>query len=129
MVFGIGTDLCEVARIAQVQERSQGRLAQKILNPAELATFEARYRSHPERGLRYLALRFCAKEALGKAMGTGFRWPLTWQNCAVQNLESGQPTWQFSGALEVWMATRQLKAHLTLSDTAHHTQAFVVLEQ
>jgi phosphopantetheinyl transferase (holo-ACP synthase) len=62
-----------------------------VLSDAELATWRARSQRWPERGMRYLATRFSAKEAFSKAMGLGMRMPMTWRACEV-NLPSGQPS-------------------------------------
>ena len=52
VIFGIGTDLCDVRRMAQALERHGDRFAEKVLAPAELATWRARTARSPERGLR-----------------------------------------------------------------------------
>uniref|UniRef100_UPI003FA7A101 holo-ACP synthase n=1 Tax=Salmonella enterica TaxID=28901 RepID=UPI003FA7A101 len=71
MIQGIGTDLCDVRRIRASLERHGERFAQKVLSEAELATWRARSARWPERGVRYLATRFSAKEAFSKAVGLG----------------------------------------------------------
>ena len=71
MIYGIGTDICDVRRIAASLERHGERFAEKVLADGELATWRARSARWPERGLRYLATRFSAKEAFSKAVGMG----------------------------------------------------------
>jgi holo-[acyl-carrier protein] synthase len=67
MIFGIGTDVVKVERIKQVYERHPERFVERLLLPPELKAF----RSY-SRPVRFLAMRFAAKEAIVKAMGTGF---------------------------------------------------------
>ena len=73
MIQGIGTDICDVRRIRASFDRHGERFAQKILSQAELAVWRRRSGRWPERGVRYLATRFSAKEAFSKAIGLGIR--------------------------------------------------------
>jgi holo-[acyl-carrier protein] synthase len=129
MIYGIGTDLCDVRRMAQALERHGDRFAEKVLTLAELATWRARTARSPERGLRYLATRFSAKESFSKAIGLGMRMPMTWRRCEVANLPSGQPCIVLHGELKTWFEARGLKAHVTLTDEGDHAASFVVVEQ
>jgi holo-[acyl-carrier protein] synthase/beta-N-acetylhexosaminidase len=129
MIYGIGTDLCDVRRMAQALERHGDRFAEKVLAPAELATWRARTARSPERGLRYLATRFSAKESFSKAIGLGMRMPMTWRRCEVANLPSGQPCMVLHGELKTWFEAKGLKAHVTLTDEGDHAASFVVVEQ
>lgn len=67
MIFGIGTDILRVERVAGVYERFGRRFAERLLMPEELAAFDGH-----KRPVRFLAMRFAAKEAIVKALGTGF---------------------------------------------------------
>lgn len=129
MIYGIGTDLCDARRIGEALQRHGDRFAEKVLGPAELATWRARTARSPQRGVRYLATRFSAKEAFSKAVGLGMRMPMTWRRCEVLNLPTGQPTLVLHGALATWFADRHLKAHVTLTDEGDHAASFVVVEQ
>jgi len=129
MIYGIGTDLCDVRRMAQALERHGDRFAEKVLTPAELATWRARTARSPERGLRYLATRFSAKESFSKAIGLGMRMPMTWRRCEVANLPSGQPCIVLHGELKTWFEAQGLKAHVTLTDEGDHAASFVVVER
>ena len=99
MIFGIGTDLCDVRRIRAVLARRGDRFAERVLAPNELAVFHARRAQFEERGVRYLATRFSAKEAFSKAIGLGMRTPMTWRGCEVTKLPSGKPEIRLHGAL------------------------------
>ncbi len=128
MIYGIGTDLCDVRRIAATLERRGDRFAQKVLGPAELRLFLARRARAPLRGLRFLATRFSAKEAFSKAIGLGIRSPMTWSACEVLNEASGKPVIRLSGALAEWFAERRLVAHVTVTDEGDYAASFVVVE-
>jgi len=128
MIKGIGTDLVEIARFDQ-PEKQQFRLAQKILSAPEMELFKRRFDDHPARGTRFLASRFAAKEALIKALGPQkMIAPLRWHSIAVLPHASGAPEFHFFYALEVWMNEQHLQVHVSLSDTATHALAFVVIE-
>jgi len=99
MIYGIGTDICDVRRIRASLARHGERFAQKILSDAELATWKSRSVRWPERGVRFLATRFSAKEAFSKAIGLGMRLPMTWRLCEIGKLPSGQPVIVLHGGL------------------------------
>jgi holo-[acyl-carrier protein] synthase len=86
MVYGIGTDICDIRRIRASLARHGDRFAEKILSDAELAVWRQRGARWPERGVRYLATRFSAKESFSKAIGLGMRMPMTWRLCEIGNL-------------------------------------------
>lgn len=129
MIYGIGTDICDVRRIRASLERHGGRFARKVLSDAEFATWQARTARWPERGLRYVATRFSAKEAFSKAIGLGMRMPMTWRLCEVAKLPSGQPVIVLHGALKEWFEQRGLRAHVTVTDETDYAASFVVVEQ
>ena len=128
MIYGIGTDICDVRRIRASLDRHGERFAQKILSDGELITWQARTKRWPERGVRYLATRFSAKEAFSKAIGLGMRMPMTWRLCEVVKLPSGQPTLLLHGVLKDWFDERQLQAHVTVTDETDYAASFVVVE-
>ena len=129
MIFGIGTDICDVRRIRASLEKNGERFAAKVLSEAELATWKARTERWPERGVRYVATRFSAKEAFSKAVGLGMRMPMTWRHCEVGKLGSGQPVIVLHGALREWFEAQNLKAHLSLTDESDYAASFVVVER
>ena len=124
MIHGIGTDIVAVARLGELFARHGERGLAKLLAPAERADCLAS--ADPA---RFLAKRFAAKEALGKALGTGIRAPVLLPAIAVVHDELGKPAFAFADDLESWLAERRLVAHLSLSDEATHALAFVVVEQ
>jgi holo-[acyl-carrier protein] synthase len=129
MIYGIGTDICDVRRVRASLERHGERFARKILSDGELATWQARTKRWPERGLRYLATRFSAKEAFSKAIGLGMRMPMTWRTCEIAKLPSGQPVIVLHGALKTWFEAQGLKAHITVTDESDYAASFCVVEK
>jgi len=128
MVYGIGTDVCDVRRIAATLARRGERFAEKVLGPRELAVFHLRSAKLPARGISYLATRFSAKESFSKAIGLGLHMPMTWRHCEVLNAPGGKPEIHLSGALALWFAERGLRAHVSLSDETDYATSFVVVE-
>ena len=128
MIYGIGTDICDVRRIRASLARHGDRFAQKILSEAELATWRARTQRWPERGVRYLATRFSAKEAFSKAIGLGMRTPMTWRLCEVGKLPSGQPHIVLHGELKTWFEAKRLSAHISVTDETDYAASFCVVE-
>ena len=129
MIYGIGTDICDVRRIRASVERHGERFAAKVLADAELAAWRQRSSRWPERGLRYLATRFSAKEAFSKAIGLGMRMPMTWRHCEVAKLPTGQPVIVLHGELKAWFEARGLSAHLSVTDETDYAASFCVVEK
>ena len=128
MIFGIGTDVCDVRRIRASLERHGERFARRILADGELSAWRARSARWPERGVRFLATRFSAKEAFSKAVGLGMRMPMTWRSCEVDKLPSGQPVLVLHGELKQWFEARGLTAHVSVTDETDYAASFVVVE-
>ena len=129
MIYGIGTDVCDVRRIRASLARHGERFALKILSDAEFATWQQRSKRWPERGVRYLATRFSAKEAFSKAVGMGMRMPMTWRHCEIAKAASGQPHIVLHGELKAWFEARHLNAHVSVTDETDYAASFVVVEQ
>ena len=128
MIHGIGTDICDIRRIRASVQRHGERFAEKILADAELATWKRRSARWPERGLRYLATRFSAKEAFSKAIGLGMRLPMHWRLCEIANHPSGQPCIVLHGGLKDWCEARHLHPHISVTDEADYAASFCVVE-
>jgi holo-[acyl-carrier-protein] synthase len=128
MIYGIGTDICDIRRIRASLEKHGERFAQKVLSDNELNTYRARSERWPERGVRYVATRFSAKEAFSKAIGLGMRMPMTWRLCEVAKLPSGQPTLVLHGVLKAWFEAKGLSAHVSVSDESDYATSYVVVE-
>lgn len=128
MILGIGTDLCNIERIARVLARHGDRFVTRVYTETERRKAERR----ADRAGTY-AKRWAAKEACSKALGTGLRMGIAWRDMGVVNLRSGQPVMQLTG----WAAERlraltppghEALVHVTLTDDHPWAQAFVVIE-
>lgn len=128
MVYGIGTDICDVRRIRASVERHGERFAERVLSEAELAVYRRRSERWPDRGLRFLATRFSAKEAFSKAIGLGLRMPMTWRTCEIANLPSGQPVIVLHGELKTWFDAKGLRAQVSVTDETDYAASFVIVE-
>jgi holo-[acyl-carrier-protein] synthase len=128
MIYGIGTDICDVRRIRSSLARHGERFAEKVLSHAEFTTWQARSQRLPERGVRYLATRFSAKEAFSKAIGLGMRLPMTWHSCEIGKLPSGQPIIVLHGELKTWFESKGLSAHVSVTDETDYAASFCVVE-
>jgi holo-[acyl-carrier protein] synthase len=128
MIYGIGTDICDIRRIAATLERRGERFAQKVLGPNEIEVFRQRRAKVEARGIAYLATRFSAKEAFSKAIGLGLHMPMTWRACEILNERSGKPYIQLHGELAAWFAAKSLRAQVTVSDESDYAVSFVVTE-
>lgn len=121
-VVGLGTDIVEIERFADVARRD--RLAKRVLTEFEWGEYQA----HPMPE-RYLAKRFAAKEAAVKAFGTGIGNGVGWQMVEVSNLQSGQPRLDFSGLLAQLCQERAItNSYVSISDEQNYAVATVVLE-
>ena len=128
MIYGIGTDLVEIGRIAAAVERFGDRFVERILGPQERARYEGRRARSPRRGLAFLATRFAAKEAVSKAIGLGLRSPMTWRAVEIVNAPSGQPQVVAHGALAAFLSQRRLRLTVSVTDEQTMAMAFVVAE-
>ena len=132
MIYGIGTDIVRLDRIERLLERYGERFARRVLGPDELAEYRRRLgkRGHGDGySARYLAKRFAAKEAFGKALGLGLRAPMTLLSLQVLNDARGRPVAVARNELEPYLRERGLSAQVSLSDEVDAALAFVILER
>jgi holo-[acyl-carrier protein] synthase len=124
VIVGTGVDLAEVPRIRQSVERFGRKFVERVYTAIEIAYVERK----ANRFERYAA-RFAAKEAGMKALGTGWRRGVRWQDFEVVNLGSGRPTLRLHGAAE--QIAEQLgvkRINLSLTHTAEYGMAHVIFE-
>ena len=125
MIVGTGVDLAEVPRIKASIERYGAKFIDRIYTPLEIAYVERK----ANRFERYAA-RFAAKEAGMKALGTGWRRGVRWQDFEVVNLPSGRPSLQLHGAAQTIAAAIGVTAvSLSLTHTSETGMAFVIFEK
>ena len=124
MIFGIGTDILRLERVAAAHARFGRRFAERLLMPEELALFD-RGRGTP---VRFLAMRFAAKEAIVKALGTGFAHGMWLRDAGVLPDPRGRPEiiWSPRGQ-QLCQRLGVGAGHISLSDEAGLVVAMVVL--
>ncbi|MBD5805325.1 Holo-[acyl-carrier-protein] synthase [Azoarcus sp. Aa7] len=125
MIHGIGTDIVQIARLGAALERNGERFAARILAAGEE---RGGFRASRDPA-RFLAKRFAAKEAFGKALGTGVAVPATLHAVRVGHDELGKPVYLFDDGLAAYMRERGLTAHLSLSDETDYVVAFALIEK
>lgn len=124
MIYGIGIDVIEPARVERLLVKYGERFAHRVLTPSEWSGYQK-----TARPVLFLASRFAAKEAFSKAMGTGFRYPVTLQCISVVQNRAGKPGFAFHPSLEDLVKSRGITGHhLTISDENSLACACVVLE-
>ena len=124
MIYGIGTDIVEYARIEKMFARYGVRFAERVLSERELP--ECRSTANPS---RLLAKRFAAKEAFAKAVGSGLRDPVSLRRISITHDGLGKPVLQFDETLRTHLAQLGISGHhLSVSDERDFIVAFVVLE-
>jgi holo-[acyl-carrier protein] synthase len=124
MILGSGVDLCEVPRIEAAIARHGRRFLERIFTSLEIAYAE----SKANRFERYAA-RFAAKEAGMKALGTGWRGGITWQDFETSNLPSGRPSLRLHGRAAAVAAQLGVKnVALSITHTKDQALAMVILE-
>jgi holo-[acyl-carrier protein] synthase len=128
VIIGLGNDLCDISRVAEVLARYGERFTSRCFTEIERQKSERR----AQRAASY-AKRFAAKEACAKALGTGLNFGVYWRDMGVVNLPSGKPTMQLTNGAARMLA-RLVPAghtphiHLTITDDGGMAQAFVIIE-
>jgi holo-[acyl-carrier protein] synthase len=129
MIIGMGSDLCNIDRIAASIARFGDRFEQRVFTDVERA--KAARRPFTQSGT--YAKRFAAKEAFSKAVGTGFRKGVFMKDIGVVNAPSGAPTLALTGgakaALDALIPSgHEARIHLSLTDDHPWAQAFIIIE-
>jgi holo-[acyl-carrier protein] synthase len=125
VIVSIGIDIIEVKRIREVLLRTP-RFAERVFTRAEREYCDLRGAVSAQ----HYAARFAAKEAALKALQTGWRGGISWQDVEVAARESGAPYLIFSGqVLTIFQNFRAIATHLSISHTSEHAIAQVILER
>ena len=127
MIIGLGNDIIDIRRIEKTIERYGDRFLQRVFPATERDKSDRR----ALRAASY-AKRFAAKEACAKALGTGFRRGVFWQDLGVVNLPSGRPTLELTGGAarvleELTPAGHDVRIDLTITDDFPTAQAIVII--
>ena len=123
-IFGIGTDIVECLRIAQMIERHGELFINRVYTQNEIEYCRSR-----KAATQHFAGRWAAKEAALKALGTGLAQGLRWQDIETDNNAQGAPLLRFAGRAAELQRDRGIRTlHLSLSDEQAYVVAFVILE-
>ena len=124
MILGVGTDIVEIARIARSMERHGGRFTKRIYTDKETSYCEGFKRS-----AEHFAGRWAAKEAAGKALGTGIFGSVRFRDIEITNDERGKPLLAFAGsAAELAASMGATRLHVSIAHSDSHATAVVVIE-
>lgn len=124
MIYGIGTDIVRIDRVQAIYEKFGDRFVQRLLLPAERVEFEK-----TKRKVRFLAMRFAAKEAIVKALGTGFSHGIWIRDIGISHNDWGRPEVIYSDrGTAVCASLGAGRGHVSLSDESGHAVAFAVVE-
>ncbi len=127
MIFGIGTDIVEIARIENVISRFGMAFCYKVLHAKELEVMPP---LDSAKCIPWVAARFAAKEATVKALGTGLRNGITLKSVAVVTNNMGKPELMlFDKAKALAESKNIIHTHISLSHERENAIAFVVLEK
>jgi holo-[acyl-carrier protein] synthase len=129
MIIGLGSDLCNIERIASSLNRFGERFVNRVFTDTERAKAEKR----PFTSAGTYAKRFAAKEAFSKAVGTGFKRGVFMKDIGVVNLPSGQPTLALTGGAKerldaITPPGHAATIHLTMTDDHPFAMAVVIIE-
>ena len=125
MIVSIGIDIIEVARIREVLLRTP-RFRERVFTAAERAYCDGR----GVVAAQHYAARFAAKEAMLKALQTGWRGGISWQDVEIASRESGAPYLILHGLVkDLFSSSGATAVHLSLSHTSEHAIAEVILER
>jgi holo-[acyl-carrier protein] synthase len=127
-IIGIGSDLCNIARIQSSLDRFGDRFTRRIFTEVERGKAEGR----PYTRAGTYAKRFAAKEAFSKAVGTGFKRGVFMRDIGVVNAVSGAPTLCLTGGAKARLDAltpegHLAEVHLTMTDDHPWAQAFVII--
>ena len=123
MIKGIGVDIIDIPRIKKMVAKGS-RFFEKVFSETEIDYCRSKYRQEV-----HFAARFAAKEAFFKAMGTGWRYGMKWQDISVENDRLGKPEIKLSGkTLENFKKNQFNLINLSISHTRDYAVAFVVIE-
>jgi holo-[acyl-carrier protein] synthase len=129
VILGLGSDICDIRRVAAAMERFGERFLQRVFTPVERA--RADRRSGAAREGTY-AKRFAAKEACAKALGTGFAQGVHMSDIGVVNRPGGQPMLQLTDGAATRLASlvpvgMRVRLDLTMTDEHPYAYAQVII--
>jgi len=130
MIVGLGTDLVRISRIEKIYHKYRVRFLEKILTREEQERFQNIQELH---GIRYLAKRFAAKEALVKSLGTGFSVDVQIKDISIKNDSLGKPYYELSKKLHKYISgifnTNNYSINLSITDDKEYANAVAIIEK
>lgn len=129
MIIGIGNDIISIARIAKLLQSKKDQFIQKIFTDKEAALLNEIISE--DKIIGYIANRFAAKEALAKALGTGFGKYFSFKDVSVLKTSQGKPYFEYNQKLKNYIKDihkSDFQIYLTMSNEKEYAQAFVVIE-
>ncbi len=125
MIYGTGVDIIKISRIEKVIKKWGDRFIDRVFTPEEKAFCLKRIKPYPA-----FALRFAAKEAFSKALGTGMKNGVFWRDIEVFHFKSGKPGLNIYGTALSLCEKEEIKSfHVSLSDEDEYGIAMVILEK
>ena len=125
MIIGLGTDIVEVSRVSEVRKRHDGAFERKVYTLAERAKGLEKKKGADH----FFAGRWAAKEAIVKALGTGFGPECGWQDIEILNDDRGRPILTLSGQGAAYALSLGIKTwHITISHEKHYPSAVAIVE-
>ncbi len=129
MIRGIGCDVVEVARVAEVMATHGERFARKLLTEGEWPLYEKRKALSQERAMAFIASRWAVKEAVSKALGTGISGDVSFHAMQIMHNDKGAPQMVFLSSLRDRLAQEGIFVHISITDEKSVVAAFAVAEQ
>ena len=125
-IIGIGVDIIENNRFRKLIKKK--KFINRICSPKEIDNFKKKNNK-----ISYLSKRFSAKEAFVKALGSGFRNKLCFNDISILNDRRGKPYFLFNQKIKNILRNKykliKFKAHLSLSDEKKHSISYVILQK
>ena len=121
MIFGVGIDIIEIERIKKSIERFGDRFLNKIFTQTEL-----NYCLPKKNKYQHLAARFAAKEAVSKALATGWSEGFSWKDIEIFNEKNGMPRAQLQGSLKNFLGDNK-SLQITMSHSEHYVTCFAIV--
>ncbi len=129
MIIGIGTDLINMKRVKKIYKKYDQRFLNKILCDNEKKEFKKiNSKLKKIKQINFIAKRFAAKEAIGKALGFGISFPVTFKSIEILNNNKGRPLSFFHNDLKVYFEKKKLSIHISLSDENNYVHAVAIIE-
>jgi holo-[acyl-carrier protein] synthase len=125
MIYGIGVDLVKISRMERVIKKWGDRFLQRVFTPSEMEICRKRPSPVPA-----FSMRFAAKEAFSKAVGTGMKQGIRWRDIEVFHYPGGRPGLRLHGRSSERCREENITGlHLSMSDEGEYGVAMVVLEK